>query len=406
MKRMDRTFLIHAAALLPAAGILLTAVGCGGGAAPVSSAPQNTAETVQRPGEAAQPETTAPESVAPMTELPENSQSCSLPLAQQLLTLCTGHTARREAALLEQAGFTVLAQNNFNKAAADPAHTCAYTVARRTVSVGGRERTLLLTAIRGTEAGEWYANVDMVPSRRDDAVFAENFLFAAQDVFLGLQPLIAAEEQPLLLVCGHSRGGACANLLGLLLNARFGAAGVYVYTFAAPATFRGDDPGAECSNIFNFVNPADLVTAVPPVQWGFRRLGTDILLPAAEDDIRRVTEAVQVMTDAAPTIRQYYTERHSLTAPGTAEDGITVYELTLAAVSSLAGTGAGDASAPAGDTLSALRQVTAESDFAPLFALLQQTMQNDGEGMAAVRREHIPSTYQTKLAIYAAEKEQ
>ena len=80
--------------------------------------------------------------------------------------------------------------------------------------------------IRGTNDGEWYSNFDFAPSHSADAVFAENFLFAAQNVFLSLDEILKGEENPLLLVAGHSRGAACANLLGVLLDAAYDPANV------------------------------------------------------------------------------------------------------------------------------------------------------------------------------------
>ena len=123
--------------------------------------------------------------------LPESSGEFSVELARQVLALCTGHTAQRETELLECAGFTVAAQVNYDKGDAI-SHTCAYTVGLKQVSFGGEERTLVLIAVRGTEGGEWYSNFDFAPSRSDEGQFAENFLFAAEDAFVGVQSVLAS----------------------------------------------------------------------------------------------------------------------------------------------------------------------------------------------------------------------
>ena len=108
-------------------------------------------------------------------------------LAVGALTLCSGHTAEKTAALLSGAGFDIVAQHGYDKSAADPAHTCAWTLASRERIYGGAPRTLFAVVVRGTEGGEWYSNFDFAPSHSDDATFAENFLFAAEDVLAGIE---------------------------------------------------------------------------------------------------------------------------------------------------------------------------------------------------------------------------
>ena len=324
--------------------------------------------------------------------LPESNRQFEPELARQLLSLCSGHTAENERKLLENAGFEVLVQNNFDKAADDPAHTCAYTIGGKTVEYNGAERTLLLVAIRGTNAGEWYSNFDIAESQSDDAVFAENFLFAAEDVLLGLTEVLKTQRAPLVLVCGHSRGAACANLLALLLNAQIGADNVIAYTFATPNTFRGEDPGVDCSNIFNVINPGDIVTKLPLEGWGYRRLGTDVLLAGEVDAEKKADDAVGTMLELAPTISQYYGERHSLTEAGLSDDGVTAFEMMLIFARSLAGTGTDTQSVGFGE-------VSEESDFALPFRLLDEAMK-EGGGAAGVVGQHMPAKYQKLMAEY------
>ena len=88
-----------------------------------------------------------------------------------------------------------------------------------------------------------------------------------------------------LLLTGHSRGAATANLLGakVLANGGFGdgidieADNVYTYGFATPNYADGkkldlDDP--RFKRIFNIVSPEDFVTEVMPKAIGFGRYGT------------------------------------------------------------------------------------------------------------------------------------
>lgn len=380
---------------------------------PTAAPPVTAAVTVQTPAptEAPQAESAAPSmdlsalmqdaaasgvSLSPLA-LPPDSGEFSLPLAQQALALCTGHTAAGEAALLEQAGFTLLLQNGYDKSDTDPGHTCAYTVGSKQVYFGGVTRTLFLVAVRGTNAGEWYSNFDFAPSHSDGAVFAENFLFAAQDVFLGIQEVLDAAENPLLLLCGHSRGAACANLLGLLLNAQYGPENCYVYTYATPATVRDGAPEADCGNIFNLLNPCDPVPRLPLADWGFRRLGTDILLPGDEGEAQTLDDSAAALFGIAPTISQYYGARHATDGPGRSEDGLTAFELMLSIAGRLAdmtGGGSGGSSP----------ELSENCDFAPLVRLLEQAGENGGAAGMALARQHMPATYHALIAAMAVQK--
>lgn len=314
--------------------------------------------------------------------LPDSSSEYSLPLAMVSLTLCTGHGQEAERRLLEGAGFTVLKQVNFDKPDTDTGHTCAWSLGKKTVTLAGQTRTLLIAAIRGTNAGEWISNFDFAPSREEDTLYAENFLACARDVLAGLEEPMAAEEDPLLLICGHSRGAACANLLGLLLDERQGPEGVYVYTFATPGTARGEALEADCPNVFNLLNPCDLVTLVPPASLGFGRVGQDILLSNTPSEAQAVNDAVSALSALAPSITDYYTARHSLTGPGLSGQGLTAFEF-LCAVSGALGSGSGD--------LSLLAGLAPDSDFAPVAAMLAGEEAESRTYAAAMQ--HMPATY-------------
>ncbi len=400
---MKRDMFRRALALLLVAA-LLAAAGCSPAKEPQGSEPaESPAESAQEPsgGESGGAWTDALDGDAPELpegelELPEDNRRFDADFARRALALCSGHTAENERALLEEAGFEVLAQINFDKADDDPAHTCAYTIGRKLIKYNNEERTLIIVAIRGTNAGEWYSNFDFAESHSDDAVFAENFLFAAEDVLLGVGEVLKTQRSPLVLVCGHSRGGACANLLALLLNAQLGADNVCAYTFASPNTVCGGDPGIDCSNIFNVINLGDLVPRVPLAGWGYCRPGIDIILESDERSTARAGEIYDVFYGVAPTISGYYNDRHSLTQAGLSEDGATVFELMLLFVRTLAGASL-DGAAGGGVELGAF---SGESDLAPLFNLLEDETKNGGEGAARLLKQHMPATYQKLLAQY------
>lgn len=331
--------------------------------------------------------------------LPENSAVRSDALALQALLLCTGNSAEMTAAILENAGFRVLEQVHFDKVPDDPGHTCAFTVAEKTVLYQGEERTLLLAAVRGTAGGEWYSNFDFAPSQREgadsaDGVFAENFLFAAEDVFLTLDMYAQKTERPLFLLCGHSRGAACANLLGVLANAAYGAENVFTYTFATPATVRGKT-GIPDDNIFNYINPLDLVPYLPLETWGFERAGTDIMLPGDTEKEARYREGMEMLHRIAPTVTDYYTTRHSLTAAGESETGLTAFEVFTGIGGVLAG--AGTDSGTTGGASSVTDTLSEDSDFYPLYEWISMLTENNAEKGKAVLTQHLPDVYAEQI---------
>lgn len=108
----------------------------------------------------------------------------------------------------------------------------------------------------------------------------------------------AAGSEVSVLVVGHSRGGAIANLVASELDdqrqpgaevkdgeASFSeVSGVFAYTFASPATtVRPDAHSARYGNIFNIVNPSDIMPYLPLRAWGYERYGVNLYLPSQAD---------------------------------------------------------------------------------------------------------------------------
>ena len=139
--------------------------------------------------------------MAETLSLPEDSSTFSPELAAQTLSLF-GTDAQTVRQAMANYGLTIVQEAHYDKSPEDPSHTCAYTVGMGQVTYAGEPRTLLVVAIRGTTAGEWYSNFDFAPSHSNDTQFAENFLMAAQDVYLGLQSVLGQVQNPLVLVTG------------------------------------------------------------------------------------------------------------------------------------------------------------------------------------------------------------
>ena len=212
--------------------------------------------------------------------------------------------------------------------------TVAYAMARKRVAVGGQRRAVIVVAVRGSYGSEWASNLYL----HDERSVAEGlegyhrgYSAAAEEIRAAVAPWIreshARGEAVTLVLTGHSRGGAVANLVAAMADDElaggdaiaaagaedFGQAGVFdeqvgqgepaapaapaeqmglsaedavcAYTFASPGCTTSADAGAErYGNIFNIVNPADLMPALPLAAWGYARYGIDVPLPAQGDE--------------------------------------------------------------------------------------------------------------------------
>ena len=344
--------------------------------------------------------------------VPEPSSLRSDYLALQLLALNCGYTAEDTQTLYRAAGLNVLSQSHYDKEETDPSHTCAFTIGEGIVrqNVLFTKKALVVT-IRGTASGEWYSNFDFCPSHSDEAVFAENFLFCAEDVFLTLKDYLDKEEDPMVLITGYSRGAACAALLGLLTNEYLGPDRVHIYAFACPAVVRRDAEFPACSNIFNYINPCDMVPRLPLSQWGFVRIGQDIVLKCADENLKETLDRYsETLYKAAPSIRSYYNDRHSLTDSGLSEDGITSFESMLilcrylvpAAPDLLSDTA--DAGNNPGDDLSAVFDAMENSDLYPLAQIGNELSSDRFVLGKTILHQHLPDIYAELIRILLLEE--
>lgn len=213
----------------------------------------------------------------------------------------------------------------------------AYTIARKRLDDGaGAARSVILVSVRGSYGAEWVSNLyvgeqgaaphEELAARAREALEAEadrvreapdlealleahgnhaGYTDGAAEIMEAVRPWIAASHERgdavTLLVVGHSRGGAIANIVAAQADDELagakddptweeGALGlgtgdaVMAYTFASPATTVSQDAhDARYGNIFNIVNPSDIVPYLPLSAWGYGRYGEDRFLPAVDD---------------------------------------------------------------------------------------------------------------------------
>ena len=234
----------------------------------------------------------------------------------------------------------------------------------------GTKRDLILVSIRGSYGSEWLSNLNLIPAGNPDAQvtatasdrsseetspladallswmsFAatlagqpsqsssapdgtetkaaspshlngaddhSGYFPAAAEICAELDRWIEASRDDgrdvVVLLTGHSRGGAIANLVASELDDALAVkaakadiqshakaadspsnlsqvSAVYAYTFASPATTMSEQAHAErYDNIFNIVNPSDIMPYLPLRAWGYERYGVNLYLPAIDDE--------------------------------------------------------------------------------------------------------------------------
>lgn len=319
-------------------------------------------------------------------------------LARDALALSMFSTAAEARAALTDAGFDIVLQMHYDKPATDLSDTCAYTVGKKTVSVNGSDETLLLVSIRGTGAGEWYSNFDIASPDDPNPTYAKGFYLSAVDVMERFAPIYEAEGMPYTVVTGYSRGAACANLVGLLMDNHYGGDRLYVYTFATPRTVRGAYAGDRYGNIFNIVFETDVVPRVPLAAWGFERAGTDITLPGKASDVKRLENGLNTLLALAPTVGDYYHLKHSLAGPGAAEDGVSAFAFMTGLIDDVSGLLGGGASNGLMSKL--MDMIKLNTDFTPFLSLLLTLSMNDMALLKSVGMRHMPETYAAQLSAY------
>ena len=155
------------------------------------------------------------------------------------------------------------------------------------IRMDGENCNIVFVIVQGTQAEEWSSNFE---SGLNDKVH-KGFDIAANEVFDSLKETmkLLANEKTKIIITGHSRGGAVANLVAAKIDEGLGDSvftdvtkdDVFAYTYATPNVSRANVKNAKYQNIFNIVNPEDFVTRVMPSEWGYGRYGQTLNLPSS-----------------------------------------------------------------------------------------------------------------------------
>lgn len=178
-----------------------------------------------------------------------------------------------------------------------------YSIEARATSNGV---PIIAVIVRGTPGnGEWLSNLNVADTLKgSDTETHEGFALAASKVLEAFKSYVGDNgidlDKARVLITGHSRGASVANILGAELNDGKGDVNgalsperIYDFTFESPTTtLSSSRKSSSYDNIFNIVNPEDVITRVPLREWGYGRYGRDLVLPSRSNTERDVYKAL------------------------------------------------------------------------------------------------------------------
>ena len=170
-----------------------------------------------------------------------------------------------------------------------------YFIASKQIKKSGETYDLIFVGCIGSWHKQWNSNFDPkgVDSKTSYTVNSNNhrgFDDAKNYIYDELSSYLkgADKSRTKILLTGHSRGAATANLLAAELideGSMVERENLFTYTFATPnCTKDSARSSARYSRIFNIVYPTDFVTKVLPASWGYGRYGVTYSLPTKTNE--------------------------------------------------------------------------------------------------------------------------
>ncbi|MCR5590259.1 MAG: InlB B-repeat-containing protein, partial [Lachnospiraceae bacterium] len=198
------------------------------------------------------------------------------------------HGESNFASFMSAMGFDHISSNSAYSLKPKP-DSIGVAIASKNTVIGGTPYTVIVAAIRGAGyEAEWASNVKVGwygdhDGFEDAAQKAEEFI----SLYMA-NPGNEVGSNVKIIVTGYSRAAATANLTTVFLDDHAASRGInltdiYGFCFEPPApTIRADKP--EYHNIYNFINPRDLVPKVPSSRWGFRHPGVKLYYPDGDSN--------------------------------------------------------------------------------------------------------------------------
>ncbi len=163
-------------------------------------------------------------------------------------------------------------------------------IGHRNVVYNNEEKEVIVVAVRGsnTTIQEWTSNFDVGANTENywdvnNPDWTNKLNHKGVDVPANrlykyiinyVNTKLSDTDSKSILLTGHSRGAAIANILGTKFedDSNFDS---YTYTFA-PMNTTTDENASRYKTIFNIVNKDDITPTIPSAKWGFRKYGTTL----------------------------------------------------------------------------------------------------------------------------------
>lgn len=170
-----------------------------------------------------------------------------------------------------------------------------YGLANKRIYLDGKETDVVLVVLRGTYNMEWVDNFNPGMGKTH-----KGFQKGADTAYQALKKYVDDKKigkdgrKTKVIMTGHSRGAAVANLLGKDIIDKGGSfladsGDLFDYSFATPnSTSSAERKNAKYNGIFSIVNPEDFVTKVMiSKNWGYGRYGRTLILPSSSTDNKK-----------------------------------------------------------------------------------------------------------------------
>ena len=189
-------------------------------------------------------------------------------------------------------------------------NSIAAAYAKKNITTDYGDFTLIAVAIRGGGyEAEWGGNFTVGQNGNH-----KGFQLASDKVLAGLKEYINSQSisgDIKIWITGYSRAAATANLTAAAIDdgklfigtnavdnsvVRLSTADVYAYTFETPMGTTNNTSSFLYNNIFNIVNPIDLVPKVAPDAWDFGRYGITYYMPSGNTDAVGYSDVIMRVT--------------------------------------------------------------------------------------------------------------
>ncbi len=165
---------------------------------------------------------------------------------------------------------------------------CAFSIGSKKIQTEKGSEHLVFIVMRGTplNADEWISNINVNDLTKKASSLHQGFSVASEQVYNNLIEYLYRHkidrEKVYLLITGHSRGAAVANILSAKLadSNLIEKNKIFTYTFASP-NVTIEEVGGKYDFIFNIINAEDIVPTVPfnnSQQWQYKKFGKSLVL--------------------------------------------------------------------------------------------------------------------------------